>query len=84
MKQRKPRYQRIAKYALKHHPVSDGDIIAIKNNGPLANKQAVSALSSALSENGYDGVMIVFVDNPDDLSILSEEEMNEHGWYRKE
>lgn len=62
--------------------LSENCVICVKSGTPLAKQDAIDGISKAISENvKVKGIVLIVVDDLDDLSVLNQDEMNEHGWY---
>lgn len=62
--------------------VGDGDVIALKFQSNLANKETIELIANALNRMGLEQSLVVVVEDFGDLSVLNETEMNKRGWYR--
>lgn len=60
----------------------EGDVILIKESSPTARREVIQGIVDALGKVGKRNIILVVVDDFDDLSILNEQEMAKHGWYR--
>lgn len=64
--------------------VNDGNIILVKRGGYLSTERSLNDLAASLGRTGRGRCILILVDEFDDLSVLSEEEMGKHGWVRRE
>ena len=70
--------------ALRSVKISDGEIILVKSQTMLSKENNLQDLSWALRERDLKKCIAIIVDDFDDLSVLTEDKMNELGWYRKD
>lgn len=63
--------------------VHDGQVLAIKRGTSLANMDSINALSKAFASTKRGDVIIIVVDEFDDLTVLSEQQMSQAGWARR-
>lgn len=63
--------------------VNDGDIILVKRDSHLIAERNLNDLATSLGRTGRGRCILIVVDDFDDLSILTEEEMRKHGWIRE-
>jgi len=66
---------------IKKMRIDNNSVIAVKSGTSVATSQALDGIAEAVAKKGLKKVIIVVVDDLDDLTILSEEEMNKQGWY---
>jgi hypothetical protein len=64
--------------------VQDGDIVVIKLGSSIAETQNIDSLVKALEARGHTRTLVVVAENPADMTVLDETEMNRQGWYRIE
>lgn len=57
--------------------LKEGDVLQLPSTTP---PEEVYRIAGLLQEAGYPNVLIVA---SDDVSVLSEDAMNAHGWYRR-
>lgn len=72
-----------ARRFLKVMPINDGDILMVRADSMPARRDAIDAMSRALSKTDRENVILIVVDEFDDLSVVNEVSMNELGWFRK-
>jgi hypothetical protein len=66
---------------LKRLNINSGDILAIKYQSENANRNAIDAITKALTHLGID-VLVIVVNDFNDLSVLNETEMQKRGWFK--
>lgn len=74
---RKQLYKHIQKLVL-----HDGDVLLIKETSPTAKREVIQGILDALGRVGRKNIILVVVDDFDDLSVLTEQDMAKHGWFR--
>lgn len=62
---------------------NDGDIILVKRGSHLTAERNLNDLAASLGRTGRGRCILIIVDDFDNLSILTEEEMGKHGWVRR-
>lgn len=68
--------------AIKKLHVANGDILLVKKGTSLAQGDDLDSLLTAGKQMGLDNVLVVLVDDFDDLTVLNEQGMANHGWFR--
>lgn len=74
--------RKIARAISQAHIVADGSFILLLAGTPMANPESLKRLAQAFARTGRPNVVLAVVSNFNDLSVLSEQSMNQLGWYR--
>lgn len=70
--------------AIKKLRIQAGDTILLRRDAEIAKKEFIDDMVNAFERAGLDHVLIIVVDDFDDLTVLNEKGMAQHGWFRAE
>ena len=63
---------------------NEGDILLIRKGSELAKQDVLASMSKAIGQVIKKTALLMVVDDFNDLTTISEEEMNKSGWYKIE
>lgn len=64
--------------------LKDNDVILVKEETEMAKKPNMDSLATAVGNTGVRGIIVIVVQSLNDISSLSTEQMQQHGWYKFE
>ena len=76
----KARIRNIVRDAINKLEIEDGDVILVKQGTPVGEHRTFAQFAQLLGRSGRPRCICVIVDDFDDLSVVSKEDMEAHGW----
>jgi hypothetical protein len=67
---------------IKRLNITDKSVVVIKQGTDMAQHGNLNALAQTVGDAGFEGVVVVIAEELDDIKVLNEKAMNEHGWVK--
>lgn len=72
----------IVRKTIRRIPLHDNDVVLVRAGTPLGRSDVFPRLAHAIGKSGKRGCVAVVVESFDDLGVLTEQDMAQHGWFK--